>query len=312
MGLFGGIESGGTKFVCLVGSDPDNLIAEKRIPTTNPEETIRMVIDFFSPYTKSKELTAVGIASFGPVDLNPTSPTYGYITTTPKEGWKNVDLCGQIQRGLEVPVAFDTDVNAAAFGEQYWKKDKQLLDPFLYMTVGTGIGVGVIVNGSPLHGLIHAEAGHMVIPHNWQRDPFPGGCPYHRDCLEGLASGPSMSKRWGQNPETLPESHPAWDLEAEYLALALVNLIYTYSPQQIVVGGGVLQHTGLIQAARSKVQQFNNGYIQSSMIQEKINDYICLPALGNRSGALGAIAMAINCKDITHLKIQRHVTSRAR
>ena len=239
MGLFGGIESGGTKFVCLVGSDPDNLIAEKRIPTTNPEETIRMVIDFFSPYTKSKELTAVGIASFGPVDLNPTSPTYGYITTTPKEGWKNVDLCGQIQRGLEVPVAFDTDVNAAAFGEQYWKKDKQLLDPFLYMTIGTGIGVGVIVNGSPLHGLIHAEAGHMVIPHNWQKDPFPGGCPYHGDCLEGLASGPSMSKRWGQKPETLPEAHPAWNLEAEYLALALVNLIYVYSPLQIVLGGGV-------------------------------------------------------------------------
>jgi len=300
MGLFGGIESGGTKFVCLVGSDPDNLIAEKRIPTTNPEETIRMVIDFFSPYTKSKELTAVGIASFGPVDLNPTSPTYGYITTTPKEGWKNVDLCGQIQRGLEVPVAFDTDVNAAAFGEQYWKKDKQMLDPFLYMTIGTGIGVGVIVNGSPLHGLIHAEAGHMVIPHNWQKDPFPGGCPYHGDCLEGLASGPSMSKRWGQKPETLPEAHPAWNLEAEYLALALVNLIYVYSPLQIVLGGGVLQHAGLIKAARSKVQQYNKGYIQSSMIQEKIDDYIRLPALGNRSGALGAIAMAIKLAEKTY------------
>ena len=302
MGLFGGIESGGTKFICVVGSNPDHLLAEKRITTTNPEETIRKVLEFFNTYTKSGELVAVGIASFGPIDLNPESQSYGYITTTPKAGWKNIDLYGEIQRGLKVPIAFDTDVNAAAFGEQYWKKDKQLLDPFLYMTVGTGIGVGVIVNGSPLHGLIHAEAGHIAITHNWQRDPFPGGCPYHGDCLEGLASGTSMSKRWGQNPETLPDAHPAWDLEAEYIALALVNLIYVYSPQQIVVGGGVSQHAGLIQAARSKVQQYNNGYIQSSMIQEKIDDYIILPALGNRSGALGAIAMAIKYADIKKRK----------
>ena len=293
MGLFGGIESGGTKFVCMIGSAPDNLLAEKRIPTTNPEDTIREVIEFFNPYARSGELIAVGIASFGPIDLNLDSQTYGCITTTPKAGWKNIDLCGHIQRRLKVPIAFDTDVNAAAFGEQYWKKDKQLLDPFLYITVGTGIGVGVIVNGLPLHGLMHAEAGHMVIPHNWQRDPFPGGCPYHGDCLEGLASGPSMSRRWGQKPETLPDAHPAWDLEAEYLALALVNLIYAYSPMQIVLGGGVSQHAGLIQTARFKVQQFNKGYIHSSMIQEKINDYILLPALGNRAGALGAIAMAI-------------------
>jgi len=298
MGLFGGIESGGTKFVCMIGSNPDNIIAEQRIPTTNPEETIRQVIEFFNPYVKSKELTAVGIASFGPIDLNPASPTYGFITTTPKEGWKNVDLYGQIQRGLKIPVAFDTDVNAAAFGEQYWQKEKRLLDPFLYMTVGTGIGVGVIVNGSPLHGLIHAETGHIPIPHNWQRDPFPGICPYHGDCLEGLASGISLSRRWGQNPETLPDAHPAWDLEADYIALALVILIYAYSPQQIVLGGGVSQHAGLIQAARSKVQQFNKGYIQSSMIQEKIDNYIHLPALGNRSGALGAIAMAINLAEL--------------
>lgn len=303
MGLFGGIESGGTKFICMIGSDPDNLLSEKRIPTTNPEETIRKVIEFFNPYAQNGELNAVGIASFGPIDLNLNSQTYGFITTTPKEGWKNVDLCGQIQRGLKVPVAFDTDVNAAAFGEQYWKKDKQLLDPFLYMTVGTGIGVGVIVNGSPLHGLIHAEAGHMVIPHNWQRDPFPGGCPFHGDCLEGLASGPSMQKRWGKNPETLPDDHPAWDLEAEYIALGLVNLIYTYSPLQIVLGGGVSQHAGLIQAVRAKVQQFNKGYIHSSMIQERIDGYIHLPALGNRSGGLGAIAMAIKLSDKINRKL---------
>jgi fructokinase len=298
MGLFGGIESGGTKFICMVGSSPDKLSAEMRIPTTNPEETIRRVIDFFNPFAKKGELTSIGIASFGPIDLDLGSQTYGYITSTPKPGWKQVDLAGQIKRGLKVPVAFDTDVNAAAFGEQYWKKDWQLLDPFLYMTVGTGIGVGVIVNGSPLHGLIHAEAGHMVIPHNWQRDPFPGGCPYHGDCLEGLASGPSMNKRWKQKPETLPDAHPGWDLEAEYIALALVNLIYFYSPRQIVVGGGVSQHAGLIQAVRSKVQHYNNNYIESSMIQDKIDDYIQLPSLGNKSGALGAIAMAIKLSEL--------------
>jgi len=293
MGLFGGIESGGTKFICMIGSDPDHVLDEKRILTTNPEETIRKVISFFYPYVKSGELIAVGVGSFGPIDLNRDSQTYGYITTTPKVGWKNVDLYGQIQHGLKVPIAFDTDVNAAAFGEQYWNKDEQLLDPFLYMTVGTGIGVGIIVNGSPLHGLIHAEAGHMVIPHDWQKDPYPGICPYHGDCLEGLASGPSMNKRWGHKPETLRDAHPAWDLEAEYLALGLINLIYVYSPIRVVLGGGVSQHAGLIQAIRSKVQKINNGYIHSTMIQKKIDEYIRLPALGNRSGALGAIAMAI-------------------
>jgi fructokinase len=293
MKLFGGIESGGTKFMCLVGSSPDHIVNEKRIPTTTPEETIRKVIEFFNPYTTTRELSAVGIGSFGPLDLNQDSDTYGHITTTPKLGWPNIDLRGQIQRGLDVPVAFDTDVNAAAYGEQFWIEENHLLDPFLYLTVGTGIGVGVIVNGKPLHGLIHAEAGHSSIPHDWQRDPFPGVCPYHGDCFEGLASGPSLNKRWGQKPDTLPDDHPAWDLEAEYIARAIVNLIYVYSPRKIVFGGGVSQHSGLIQNVRTKIQKFNNGYVHSNMLLEKIDEYIHLPVLGNRSGALGAMAMAI-------------------
>jgi len=292
MQLFGGIESGGTKFVCLVGNSPDNLIREERFPTTTPHETIDRLIEFFWPYIKSGELAAVGIASFGPLDLNPSSPTYGYITTTPKPGWNKIDLYGEIQRKLQVPVAFDTDVNAAAFGEQYWISENRAMDPFIYVTVGTGIGVGVIVNGFPLHGLIHAEAGHFAIPHNWQRDPFPGACPYHGDCLEGLASGSSMRKRWGQDPESLPDLHPGWDLESDYIALALVNLIYAYSPQRIILGGGVSQHPGLLQAVRWKVQQFMNGYVQSAMLMDRIDEYILPPALGNRSGGLGAIAMA--------------------
>ena len=278
----------------MVGSDPENLLAEKRIPTTNPEDTIRQVIEFFDPYTRKGTLKAVGIASFGPIDLNLDSHTYGYITTTPKPGWKNIDLLGEIKNKLKIPVAFETDVNAAAFGEQFWKEENRHLDPFLYMTVGTGIGVGVIVNGAPLHGLMHAEAGHSTIPHDFEKDPFPGICPYHGDCLEGLASGHSMFKRWGQAPETLPDSHPAWEIEADYLALALVNLIYAYSPRKIILGGGVFQHPGLIQSVRSKVQAINNGYIQSDRISDHIEDYIQPPFLGNRSGALGAIAMAIN------------------
>ncbi len=286
------LESGGTKFVCVVGSGPDHIIAEKRIPTTSPAETIQRVIEFFSPYSAQNRLAGVGIASFGPLDLDKASKTYGFITTTPKPGWSQVDLYGEIERGLNIPVAFDTDVNAAAFGEQYWNNQKGNLDPFIYMTVGTGIGVGVIINGAPLHGLIHAEAGHFALPHDWEKDPFQGVCPYHGDCLEGLASGKSMAKRWGQSPETLPMDHPAWDLEANYIALALVNLIYAYSPRRIIVGGGVAQHSGVVEAARNKVQTILNGYIQSHMVLDNIEDYIQLPSLGNHSGALGAMAMA--------------------
>jgi fructokinase len=292
--VYGGIESGGTKFVCMVGVDPDRVIDEVRFPTASPDETIRQVIEFFEPYVRRGELASVGVASFGPVDLNPASPTYGYITTTPKPNWNQVDLRGRIQQALNLPIAFDTDVNAAAFGEHYWIPGNQLLDPFAYMTVGTGIGVGVIANGRPVHGMVHTEIGHTPIPHNREKDPFPGICPYHGDCLEGLASGVSMLRRWGQNSEMLPVSHPGWDLEAEYIALAVTNLIYVFSPQRIVLGGGVSQHVGFLATVRCKVQQLLNGYVHSPMVLEKIDDYIVPPALGNRSGVLGAIAMAID------------------
>ena len=291
--LFGGVEAGGTKFVCLVGSSPDNIVAEERFPTTSSAETIQKVVAFFAPFANAGKLAGVGIASFGPVDLNLASNTYGYITTTPKPGWGQVDLVGQIKQGLRVPVAFDTDVNAAALGEQFWTLGNRGLDPFLYMTVGTGIGVGVIVNGLPLHGLIHTEVGHSVIPHDLQRDPFAGVCPFHGDCLEGLASGLSMKKRWNQDAESLPDDHPAWDLEAGYIALALVNLIYAYSPLRIILGGGVSQHAGFHEAVRQKVQCLINGYVHSAMILEKIDEYILAPTLGSRSGVLGAIALAI-------------------
>lgn len=288
----GGVEAGGTKFNCLVGAAPDVIAAEIRIPTTTPDETIAQALGFFEPYARRGELAAIGIASFGPVDLDPLSPTYGYITTTPKPGWAGVDLRGQIQRALNLPVAFDTDVNAAAFGEFRWNPENRRLESLVYMTVGTGIGVGVIANGRPLHGLLHSEAGHLAVPHDVNRDPFPGVCPYHGDCLEGLACGPAIARRWGRPAEMLPAGHPAWELEAEYLALGLANLIYTLSPQRIVLGGGVTLHVELYEIVRRKVQQILNGYLRSPLLLERIDHYLVPPALGGRSGVLGAIAMA--------------------
>lgn len=291
--LYGGIEAGGTKFVCIVGTGPDNVVAETTIPTTDPDQTIRSVVDFFNPYKLKKQLMAVGIATFGPVDLDKISPTYGYITTTVKPKWGQVNLLGRVKHALELPVAFDTDVNGAVFGEYYWIPENKQLDSLVYITIGTGIGVGVLVDGRPLHGLVHVEAGHLAIPHDVEKDPFPGICSYHGDCLEGLASGPSMAQRWKQPAERLPEDHPAWDLEAEYIALGLVNLIYAYSPNKIILGGGVSQHPGFHKSVRKKVRNFINGYINSPMVLDRIDEYIVPPSLGNRSGVLGAIAMGM-------------------
>ncbi len=293
--LYGGIEAGGTKFVCIVATGPDEILAEIRIPTTSPQETLAKTVDFFRPYTP--ELEAVGIGAFGPLDLEPRSPTYGFITTTPKPGWSRVDLRGEIARALGAPVAIDTDVNAAALGEHFWVPENRGLDPFLYITVGTGIGVGVLVGDRPLHGLIHPEGGHVYLPHNQSEDPFLGVCPYHGDCWEGLASGPAMRQRWEMPAESLPKGHPGWELEAKYLALAICNLIFSFSPQRIVLGGGVLQHPGLLDLVRRQVLKFLNGYVRSARLLEQIDMYIVSPGLGQRAGVLGAIALAVSLEN---------------
>jgi fructokinase len=184
------------------------------------------------------------VASFGPLDLNPRSPTYGCITSTPKPGWSDVDLVRPIRQAFNVPIGFDTDVNAAALAEWRWGA-AQGLQSFVYLTIGTGIGGGGLINGQRMHGLIHPEMGHLRIPHDLAGDPFPGACPFHGDCLEGLASGPAFIARWGQPAETLPDDHPAWRLEAQYLSLALVNIICTLSPQRLILGGGVMQRQRL-------------------------------------------------------------------
>lgn len=290
--LFGGIEAGGTKFVCAVGSGPGDIRAETRFATTLPYATLEQAIDFFRQQQEQHgPLGGIGIASFGPLDPRPGSSTFGYITSTPKPGWRNTDFVGPIQRALGVPVGFDTDVNVAALGEARWGA-AQGLDTFIYLTVGTGIGGGGLVNGQLLHGLVHPEMGHICLPHDRTADPFEGMCPFHRDCFEGLASGPALERRWGQHAEGLPADHPAWELEAHYLALALSTFICTLSPQRIVLGGGVMDQRHLFPLTRAKAQQLLNGYVQSPHILEKMDEYIVPPALGARAGVLGAIALA--------------------
>lgn len=289
--LYGGIEAGGTKFVCAVGTGPDGLRAETVIETTTPTETIGRAVAFLQAQAQQAPLTAIGIASFGPVDLDPRSKTYGYITATPKPGWRYADLQGTVQRALGVPVAFDTDVNGAALAEHRWGAAQQQAN-VIYLTVGTGIGGGALVHGQLLHGLLHPEMGHILLPHDWQADPYPGFCPYHGDCLEGLAAGPAMEGRWGQRAETLPADHPGWQLEAHYLALGIVNLSLTLSPQRVVLGGGVMHQQALYPVIREKVRSVLNGYLQTPLILEQPDEYIVAPGLGDRAGVLGAIALA--------------------
>jgi fructokinase len=290
--LVGGIEAGGTKFVCAIGTGPADIWAETRFATTTPEETIGQSVAFFRrQQATTGPLAAIGIASFGPIDPNPASPTYGYITSTPKPGWANTDFAGAIGRALDLPVGFDTDTNVAALGEWRWGV-AQGLDTFIYLTIGTGIGGGGLSNGRLMHGLLHPEMGHIRLPHDWQADPYQGHCPFHGDCLEGLACGPAMASRWGQPAETLPPDHPAWELEAHYLALALMNFICTLSPQRIVMGGGVMAQPHLFALLRQKVQVLLNNYVQAPAVLDEIDSYIVPPGLGGRAGVLGAIALA--------------------
>lgn len=291
MTYYGGIEGGGTKFVCAIGTGPDNIVAETSFPTTTPEATIGEAIAFFRSHSQSTPFAGVGIASFGPVDPDPLSPKFGYITTTPKPGWAHTDFLEPIRDALGVPAGFDTDVNGAALGEYRWGA-AQGLDTFVYLTVGTGLGGGGMVNGQLMHGLMHPEMGHLMIPHDWRADPYAGNCPYHGDCWEGLAAGPALEGRWQKRAEQLPLDHPAWDLEAHYLALGVVNIICTLSPQRIILGGGVMSQSQLFPMVRKKVQTLLNLYLQRAEITADIQAYIVPPALPGRSGVLGAIALA--------------------
>lgn len=289
MNLLGGIEAGGTKFVCGIGTGPENLEVF-RIATESPDATVANAVEFFRERAGDR-LQAVGIGSFGPVDLHSDSPTFGYITSTPKLNWRNFDLVGAIRNALHVPVGFDTDVNAAALGEARWGAAQDVSD-FVYLTVGTGVGGGAVVQGNVLHGLLHPEMGHIRIPHNFTRDPYRGGCPYHGDCLEGLASGPAIEQRWGAPADRLPADHPAWSLEAHYLALALNAWVCTLSPKRLLLGGGVMQQPHLFGLIRRELADILNGYIQMSEITEENDRFVTAPRLGARAGVLGALVLA--------------------
>ncbi|MCX6058710.1 MAG: ROK family protein [Chloroflexi bacterium] len=288
--LYGGIEGGGTKFNCAVGNGPDSIVAEARFATTTPAETIGQVIEFFVPY--ADRIQGIGLGSFGPFDADPASPTYGYITTTPKPHWGNTNVLGLLKEKINLPFAADLDVAVSGLGEATWGASKNDSHS-LYITIGTGIGGGYIINGLPLRGLVSLEMGHIRLARDPQLDPFQGACPYHGDCFEGLAAGPAVEKRFGQKGETLPDDHPFWDLEAGYIAQALMNFILTLAPQRIIIGGGVMQKDFMFPAVRRKTQELLNGYINHTMILNHIDEYIVSPALGGRSGVLGAIALAI-------------------
>lgn len=275
--LVGGIEAGGTKVVCAVGTGPGQGIKAKAVfPTSHtPDETMTAVIQWLrAQQSVHGRLQAIGIASFGPLDLHPGSATYGHITSTPKPGWANYDLVGTVHNALQVPVGCDTDVNGAALAEWRWGAG-QGLRQVAYVTIGTGIGGGSVVEGQVLHGLVHPEMGHSFIPHDRQDDPYGGACPYHGDCWEGLAAGPAIAERWGQPAELLPADHPAWPLEAQYIAYGLANLICMLSPERIVLGGGVSQggrlgRMALLRMVQTQVLQVLNGYIHSPAILEEI------------------------------------------
>jgi fructokinase len=298
--IIGAIEAGGTKFMCgLLDADcqeygKPTLLAKTSIPTTSPMETLAAALGFFASATASKGIArvdGVGIGCFGPVDIKLSSPTWGHITSTPKPGWQNTEVAGFFRDALRAPVAFDTDVNAAAYGELLWGAAKGLKD-FIYVTVGTGIGGGVFSNGSLVHGLAHPELGHIKVQRE-ASDAFAGICPYHRDCLEGMASGPAIGQRWNAKPEELGADHEAWELEARYLAKAFATYTLVISPERILMGGGVGLKSGLAERVSSYVGEELGGYVPELEDPARLEHFVARPLLGSEAGLFGAAALAI-------------------
>ena len=280
--MLGGIEAGGTKFVCAVGDEFGTIIDQIRIPTTLPEETIQQVIAFFKQY----DIKAMGIGSFGPIDINQESPTYGNITSTPKHGWKDFPLVHSLKDAFSIPIGFHTDVNVAALGEAALGAAKGL-DSCLYITVGTGIGAGAMIQGKLLQGLSHPEMGHILVRRH-PNDPYQGKCPYHHDCLEGLASGPAIEDRWGEKGENLVNKEEVWDLEGYYIAQALMQYILILSPKKIILGGGVPHQ----QKVFTSIYKYLNVLMQQYVSLPELSEYIVSPGLGDAAGINGALILA--------------------
>ena len=284
---FGTLEAGGTKMVLSVGNEENELLEQAQIPTEEPEKTIPAMISWFA----ERKIVSLGIGTFGPVDLKKASSTYGWITKTPKPGWNNTPLLPSMRDALGVPALIDTDVNAAALAEWQLGAAKGL-ESCMYVTIGTGIGAGLVIGGKFVHGLVHPELGHMLLRQEPGDQTPVGFCPYHQGCLEGLATGPAIEKRWGRKGYELPPDHPAWDLEAAYLAQMCVNAVCAFSPEKIILGGGVMQQKHLFPLIRQKTLNLLNGYVQAKDILENIDNYIVEPGLGTKSGAIGALLLA--------------------
>lgn len=286
MKLLGAVEAGGTKFVCGVGTADGQVVDRVSFPTTTPEETMKRVIDYF----KTKDISAMGVGSFGPVDPRKDSPTYGYITSTPKPHWGGYNLLGELKKHFNVPMEFDTDVNGAALGEAKFGAARGLLS-CMYITVGTGIGAGALVDGKLVHGLSHPEMGHILVRRH-PEDTYEGKCPYHKDCLEGLAAGPSIEARWSVKGSELSTDHPAWEMIAYYLAQAMMNYILILSPEKMIMGVGVMKQKQLFPLIHRNLFEILNGYIQNDAILKNIEEYIVYPELGDHAGLCGALALA--------------------
>ncbi len=286
--LIGGIEAGGTKMVCAVGDENGVIKDRTSFPTRQPEETFADMIAYY----RNWDIQALGIGCFGPLDLNRQSRTYGYITKTPKPGWGNCDIVGAFKDALGVPVGFDTDVNGAVLGEVTWGAAKGL-DSAIYITIGTGVGVGVYVNGGLLHGLVHPEGGHILLIRH-PKDTYEGKCPFHKNCVEGLAAGPSIEARWGKKAAELADRDEVWEMEAYYIAQAITDYIFSYSPQKIILWGGVMHQEKLFGMVRKEVLNLLNGYVAHEMITEYIDQYIVPPALGEDPGIMGAIKLGLD------------------
>jgi fructokinase len=281
--FFGGIEAGGTKFVCAVGDEDGNIIERIQIPTTKPTETISKVHDFFKEF----KLNAIGLGSFGPIDVNPLSETYGCITSTPKQEWRDYPFVKTVKDIFQVPIGFTTDVNAAALGESVVGAAKGL-DSCLYITIGTGIGAGAIVHGKILEGFSHPEMGHILVNRH-QEDHFKGNCLYHSDCFEGLAAGPAIEARWGEKGLQLAEKEEVWKLEGYYVAQALMNYILILAPKKIILGGGVMNQKQIFPHVHFYLNELLNDYVS---LPDTLENYIVSPGLKDRSGIVGSLILA--------------------
>ncbi|MFZ5638577.1 MAG: ROK family protein [Pseudomonadota bacterium] len=295
--VYAAIEAGGTKFVCALAHGDGTLLERTRFSTRDPHETLAEARAFFdAAATRHGKPRALGIAGFGPLELDPAAPHYGRLLRTPKPGWHDADLLAPFAT-LDIPIALDTDVNAAALAEAHWgagrDRDGKPLDSVVYVTVGTGIGGGAVLHGRTLRGLLHPELGHIHPRRHPLDRGFAGICPYHGDCLEGLANGPAIVARLGHELGEAAAEHPIWDIEADYLGQLCAQLALTLSPQRIVLGGGVMQHARLFAPVRERTRHWLGGYLSRHEVEDGIESYIVPPGLGDRSGILGALRLAM-------------------